>query len=103
MSLSARQAPLGAKTLAERHAAHVAHHELPESRDFAKGVKRQDSRMRELSRDACLAPESLARFVRVGEVGTQHLDGDESFERALAGEIHRSHPAAPKLAHNLIL
>ena len=59
--------------------------------------------MRELRGDPCFAPEALASVVRLGQLGAQHLDGDEPLERALAREIHRAHPAVAERPHDLVL
>ena len=65
----ARQASLDPQSLGERRAAHIAHDEVPDAADFAERVQRQDSRMRELRRNARLATESLASLLGERELG----------------------------------
>src|SRR4051812_11758620 len=59
--------------------------------------------MRQLRDNARLAPESFTPAMQRRDVRTQHLDRDESLERAITREIHRAHTAAAERAQNLIL
>ena len=103
MRLVAGKPSVDPQTLGERHAADVAHDEVPDAVDLAEGVERQDPRVRQLRRDARLAPKSFATIGRGGKIGPQHLDRHESFERPLAREIDRAHAALPQRPDDLVL
>jgi hypothetical protein len=58
--------------------------------------------MLELRLQARLAQEARARLSGGGERRVQELERDDAVERAVAGEHDDAHPAASKLAHELI-
>src|SRR6185436_1929425 len=78
--LVARQPPLESQSLGECSAAYVAHDEVPDTADFPERVQRQNPRMGQLRRNACLAAEPFASLGGERKLGTQNLDRDETLE-----------------------
>ena len=94
MCLGPCESSFETQALGERLAPHVTHHEIPDAADFAEGVQSENVRMRQLRGDACFAAKPLATLRCGGEVRTQHFDGYQALERALAREIDVSHAAS---------
>ena len=95
--------PFHSQPVGERGTTHIPHDEIPDPANFTKGVQRENACVRELCSDACLATESLAVVLRIGEIGTKHLDGHEAFECPLTRQIHRTHAAMAERTHDLVL
>ena len=103
VSLAPLEHALPLHLVAEGLPSHVGHHEVPEILDLAEAVERENARMREVGRCACLPPEALAMSLRHREIGAEHLDRDETLEIALSREIDRGHSALTERADDLVL
>ena len=79
-----------------KFARHVSHHEIDETRHFAKRVERDDVRMPQARSCPGLASEAFAQHRSSCLIRRQDLDGDIAIERELMRKVHGAHPAATK-------
>jgi hypothetical protein len=87
-----REGPTRSKSLAERLALDVAHHEEHESARFADAVDRHDVRMRQPGGETDLTQEPVGAHRR-GELGPQHLERHHPVVLPVVRQIHRRHAA----------
>ncbi len=92
-----RERALALQALAQALALDERHHVVKEAIGLARIDERQDVRVLELRGEADLAQKPLGAEHR-GELGPEHLEGDEPVVLEVCGEIDRGHPAAAELA-----
>ncbi len=88
-----RERALGLQHLPEGLAGHVLHREEGVPVVLALVEDRDDVRVRERGRRACLAPEAADEGVVVDEVRSHHLERDLALEALVEGEVDGGHPA----------
>ena len=92
-----RQLALPFKVFPEGFALDVRHHVVQEAVGLAGVDQRQDVGVVEASGNLDLSEEPL-RAERAGELGLQHLDGDETMVLPVLGEVDGCHPPVAELA-----
>jgi hypothetical protein len=81
----------------ERLTLDVRHDVVEEPARFTRVVQREDVGMLELGRELDLAEEALGAE-RGGELGPEHLEGDQSLVPEVPREVNGGHAALPELA-----
>ena len=93
---------VGVETVSQGLPLHERHDKVQGAVSFARVVEGEHVRMVQPSGELCFADEAVARQ-RLRNLSAQDLDGDVPVMPKIARQIDRGHPAAAKLAFNVVL
>jgi hypothetical protein len=96
------EAPTGREQLLEVDPLDELHRDVQQAAVLAEVVDGPHVSMAHLARELDLRFETRGHRRVGGEVGPEDLDGDDLVQRAVSGEVHRSHAAEAELASDLV-